>query len=167
MSKQYIIRTATKPRRYYYRDAEGSWQTSAKLAKADRFAIRAAHEAYRTIVPVLLPEDPMDAQLATITFQATRLEVAEVPPAKAPSVELRKGCKVVYKGATNDHGSRLLVTHLNNRGKRATYPYDDSMHSGSVEGYAVAAAEFLGTYDLIACGIWEGGYVFLARNRPE
>jgi len=64
MVKQYIIRTATKPRRYYYRDAEGSWQTSAKLAKADRFAIRAAHEAYRTIVPVLLPEDPMDAQLA-------------------------------------------------------------------------------------------------------
>lgn len=152
--RQHVIRTATKPRRYYYRTPAGVWKTTPQISKAERFAYHGACLAYRTIVPAKLSADKL-------AFQSTRLEIAELPK-HDPKVELRQGCKVLFRNATDAHGSSLEAIHLNNPKKRARYCYDHGHYNG-VEVYADAAADFLGTSDLLACG-FEGGYVFLARK---
>jgi hypothetical protein len=157
MAKQYVIRSASKPRRYYYRDKSSQWRTTTDPSKAETFAYNGGMMAARTIEPKALPADKIDAELARITFAASSLEVVEAPYRGKLKVEIHHGCEVRIREG------KLYCKHLNNPEKRAVYPYDHAL--SGVDLCATAAAEFLGTSDLFACGS-NGGYVFLTRKNP-
>lgn len=70
-------------------------------------------------------------------------------------------CETRYHGPTDSRGSRVSAKHFNTL-RKITLPWDGTLDSQP--NHARAAAELLGSNDLLYCSIENGGYVWMVRR---